>query len=276
MSVDERPLQQHPNFAACLKAAKRDVLELPEGLILRRRILGVPVCLASRGSDALIAKAAELPGIRLFTGETSVPERLTRHGFIPLLTPATVAEWDITPEPENLRKALHGKWRNQLRRAEETATKITRCTAPRNPANWIYLAEAAQAKALGYKGFPNWISAGWATLFPKDAILFEARFDSQIIAAMLFLCHGKAATYQTAFSTYEARRLNTHRALLWTAALHLRDRGITRLDLGQVETEESAGLARFKLGTGAKARVLGGTWLALPGLATGLAQLSIH
>ena len=37
-------------------------------------------------------------------------------------------------------------------------------------------------------------------------------------------------------------------------------RGVTRVDLGQVDTDTQPGLARFKLGAGADCRSLGGTW----------------
>jgi hypothetical protein len=52
-------------------------------------------------------------------------------------------------------------------------------------------------------------------------------------------------------------------------ALVLARRGITRLDLGTLDTEAAPGLARFKLGSGAAARALGGTWLWWPPLARG-------
>jgi hypothetical protein len=38
------------------------------------------------------------------------------------------------------------------------------------------------------------------------------------------------------------------------------------LDLGTVDTENAPGLARFKIGSGAQIRSLGGTWLRIPGL----------
>jgi hypothetical protein len=37
------------------------------------------------------------------------------------------------------------------------------------------------------------------------------------------------------------------------------------LDLGTLDTQNAPGLARFKLGSGATAQLLGGTWARLPG-----------
>jgi hypothetical protein len=48
--------------------------------------------------------------------------------------------------------------------------------------------------------------------------------------------------------------------LLWQAAVWLAGQGTRTLDLGAVDTVSAAGVARFKLGTGATARPLGGTW----------------
>jgi hypothetical protein len=46
------------------------------------------------------------------------------------------------------------------------------------------------------------------------------------------------------------------------AVLELRQRGLKRLDLGGVNTTRSAGLARFKIGTGGQVLRLAGTYLA--------------
>ncbi|MEY8843073.1 GNAT family N-acetyltransferase, partial [Cribrihabitans sp. XS_ASV171] len=82
----------------------------------------------------------------------------------------------------------------------------------------------------------------------------------------LILIHGQSATYHVAHTTQQGRATSAHNLLLWEAATWLAARGLTRLDLGPVETEHSPGLARFKLGTGARARALGGTWLLWPPL----------
>lgn len=52
--------------------------------------------------------------------------------------------------------------------------------------------------------------------------------------------------------------------MLWQAALVLRGQGVQRLDLGAVDAT-NPGLARFKLGTGARLVSLGPSSLVLPG-----------
>ena len=55
--------------------------------------------------------------------------------------------------------------------------------------------------------------------------------------------------------------LNAHNLLLARAAKWFAGRGVRGLDLGTIDTVNAPGLARFKLGVGARAKKLGGTWL---------------
>jgi lipid II:glycine glycyltransferase (peptidoglycan interpeptide bridge formation enzyme) len=79
---------------------------------------------------------------------------------------------------------------------------------------------------------------------------------------MMFLIHGQAATYQVGWSNDQGRDLNAHNLLLWQAMTELSARGVRVLDLGGVNTGRSAGLARFKIGTGGQVHQLAGTFLA--------------
>jgi lipid II:glycine glycyltransferase (peptidoglycan interpeptide bridge formation enzyme) len=98
------------------------------------------------------------------------------------------------------------------------------------------------------------------------ARLFVASASEAPLAAMLFLRHGPIATYHIGWSGDSGRRCHAHALLLTHAADWLAQRGHALLDLGTVDTEAGAGLARFKIGAGAQVRALGGSWLRLPGL----------
>ncbi len=272
MSELIRPLQQHPHFAACLRAARRDVLHLPGGLAIRRRIAGLTVSLASRASSELIDVPQLRSALRLITPDRTLPFGLKSAGYMPIFTPATVAEWDISPELPILRRRLSGKWRNQLRRAEEARMVITLTNAPTEADHWLYRTDQRNARTKGYRGMPQWVTTSWAQLHPRDTLMVETHKDGLPIAAMAFLRHGPVATYQIAYASDTARRLNAHRAMLWRAVRHFRNQGVTRLDLGTIETDHAPGLARFKLGTGASTRQLGGTWMAAPVLSEALRQ----
>jgi len=67
---------------------------------------------------------------------------------------------------------------------------------------------------------------------------------------MLFLIHGRRATYHVGWTSEAGRDNAAHNLILWTAMKELKARGVATLDLGGVNTQSGAGIARFKLETG--------------------------
>lgn len=92
-------------------------------------------------------------------------------------------------------------------------------------------------------------------------LTLRADHQGERVAAMMFLLHGSAATYQVGWSNDTGRQFNAHNLLLWHAIEALQQRGVRLLDLGGVNTQRSAGIARFKLGTGGRVLTLAGTYL---------------
>ena len=100
---------------------------------------------------------------------------------------------------------------------------------------------------------------------PEAALrLWQWHEGGQVHAAMCFVRHGTWATYHLGWADARARAVGAHGLMLWQAALSLRGEGVTTLDLGDINTETTPGLARFKLGTGARLHRLGATCLVLP------------
>ena len=95
----------------------------------------------------------------------------------------------------------------------------------------------------------------------QTALTLRADHQGERVAAMMFLLHGTAATYQVGWSDETGRRLNAHNLLLWQAIEALQQRGVRLLDLGGVNTQRSAGIARFKMATGGTVKVLAGSYL---------------
>jgi hypothetical protein len=81
---------------------------------------------------------------------------------------------------------------------------------------------------------------------------------------MAFVRHGATATYHLAWGSDAARAAGVHPVMLTRAAEALVAEGVRWLDLGSVDSEAAPGLARFKLGTGARLHRLGATMLVLP------------
>ena len=80
------------------------------------------------------------------------------------------------------------------------------------------------------------------------------------VAAMLFLRHGRLASYYIGWADEAGRKLNAHNRLLWQAMVALRQQGVTDLDLGGINTHDLPGISRFKLGTGGRVLTLAGTY----------------
>lgn len=194
---------------------------------------------------------------------------LRAAGFWPLMTPATLAMLDLGPR-DQMRAQMQQKWRNRLNRVEGEKLKVTRHAL--TPQHWILHAELRQAKEKGYRPLPPAISAAYSKTNPGQAVVFEARSRGEIVAGLLVLRHGMMATWQMGHSTEDGRKLNAMNLLLWRAMCWLADQGHRKLDLGVINSDDAKGMTRFKLGTGAFAHQLGGTWLH-QGLLAPVAQL---
>lgn len=211
-----------------------------------------PACRSPRGTPLLLNA----------TGDA--PDSLLAAGFWPLVTPATIAMLTLAP-PETMRQAMHQKWRNRLNRGLDAGLGIARM--PLTTDHWLLEAEAAQARARRYRGLPPPLIAAFAQANPGSALIWEARRNKAPVAAIAVLRHGPMATWQIGVTTPEGRRRNAMNALLWAAMCWLAGHGHDRLDLGMLNSDDAPGLTRFKLGTGARAERLGGTWLHHPALA---------
>lgn len=278
------PLPQSPEFArAC------DLLSIPLRLLKResrRRVtlswqvqsrhfgpLG-RVDLVSRGPVADEPGALEdwarrwrhwHDGRPLILNADGIDARtLCDSGFWPLMTPASLALLPLGPDAQ-MRAALHQKWRNRLNRVLREDVTVTSRVLP--PDHWVLAAEVAQARAKGYRGLPPGVSVAFARANPGAARVYEARHSGRPVAAALVLRHGRMATWQIGHSTEQGRQINAMNLVLWEAMRDLHARGHDLLDLGVLNTDDAPGLTRFKLGTGAVAHRLGGTWLHIGCLA---------
>ena len=87
-----------------------------------------------------------------------------------------------------------------------------------------------------------------------------------MLAGVLLVRHGAAATYEVGHVTPRGRALCAKHLLLWQALLRLAEQGVRCLDLGGVDGERAPGLACFKLGLGGEIATLAGTFLTPPWL----------
>lgn len=185
-------------------------------------------------------------------------EDITPRGFKRIMTGDATIRIDLTQDEETLRKALDGKWRNRLVAAEKSALKFTSSGARPGQYQWLLDEEIKQRKKKGYRGLPVGLTTAWQEEKAKakgadkraGLLVYRADLKKDAAGAMLFLTHGKMATYHIGWSSDEGRKLGAHNLILWNAMLALKEKGIEVLDLGGVNTGSGAGIARFKLGTG--------------------------
>lgn len=262
------PLQQHPQFGAALSrlGARVDYLDVDSAAPVLR-IMRFGFSFVSRGpiwdrdtdTNAQIS-ALRHAQMRLLNSDTPSPAILHQAGFRQIKTPAHVAELALTGTPADRVAQMHGKWRNIWRKAQRSALAIDHARFDPIAHGWLLDADLAQQRAKKYRSLPHAIIHHTD---PKQVLVLTAWMGDTPVAAMLFIAHAPVVTYHIGWSNLTGRQHAAHYKLLMTAADKFAARGFRRLDLGTVDTEQAPGLARFKIGCGAKVRPLGGTWLRL-------------
>lgn len=283
-SVLSCPLQQHPYFAAALRVCGQAPTILPgqrQIIALRRqfwpgifttmlpRIQVDPQDLGDQLTSAGLHRS-----LLIISPDMPQPE-LANLGLLPLVAPATIAEIDLRPSMAIRRDRLHQKWRNRLCHAEAIKSlRITQRNMPLDATHWLFTADAKMRKQRKYRNWPTALTLAYARENHGQAKLFVASEGRNPIAAMLFLRHGTRATYHIGHTTARGRQVSAHTLLLWHVTNWLAAKGHQTLELGLIDTENAAGLARFKLGAGARPRTLGGTWGWWPPLGRFLRRLA--
>lgn len=246
--------------------------------LVHRRLLGcLHAAVCTRGpvwsdaatpelrSKALVAlrRALPFPWLRgLFvTPESGDTETgvLRQGGLSRVMTPYSTGIIDLTRPEDDLRASMHQKWRNRLVAAEQAGLSLGRADRRPQLYQWLLEEEARQQKARGYGALPVALIPAWHQA-GGDLRVLTAKHGKETIAAMLFLLHGRRATYHLGWSSRRGKQLNAHNLILWQAMRKLKALGVGELDLGGLNTEDIPGIARFKLGAGAEVKTLCGTW----------------
>jgi hypothetical protein len=210
-----------------------------------------------------LAKTLPLPSWRglFITPEHIDQTPLKTSGFRRVMTPYATVRLDLTQPAVQLRNNMHQKWRNRLVAAENSNLTVQRTDARPEQYLWLLEAEEAQQTRLRYRALPTALVPAWQSSGGQVRV-YTANRGNAVVAAMLFLLHGDRATYHIGYSNDDGRRMSAHNLLLWTAMRRLPKAGISTLDLGGLNTQESPGIARFKLGTGGTVQTLCGTWFS--------------
>ncbi|WP_291845525.1 GNAT family N-acetyltransferase [Maricaulis sp.] len=201
------------------------------------------------------------PRVVMFTPDAETDAGARRMSRV--MTGYSTVILDLDQPLEAIRAGLEQKWRNALNTAEKRGVEAVLGGTKPAQYRWLLDSEEGQRAARGYRATPAALVPEYVAARQDRDSLMVLRVDAgkQRQAAMLFLVHGCAATYQIGWLDHEAAPRGAHNRLLWEAVVRLRERGVRQLDLGGVNTVHGAGIARFKIGTGGRVTTLAGTFL---------------
>lgn len=270
------PIQQRWDYGATHKALGGHVLRAvihrdgePVALCqsISRKFAGLlNISLATSGPQWLVP-CDQARALRLIRHSSPLPHpraqlfTTTDHAIrlIPLMTPTTNAQLTLPVD----QSALHGKWRNSLKKAQNSDLRVRHIACPTRALMALLEVDQKQQGAKSFRALPADFALKWHQTNPNDLRLITVSLSGCTVASTLFIRHGNTATYHIAHTTVAGRKLSAGRLALWQAFTDFAAQGLRQIDLGQIDTVNASGLARFKLGTGATARTNGATVLAI-------------
>jgi hypothetical protein len=207
-----------------------------------------------------------LPGLRflMITPDEPQSPALGLPHLRRIMTGYATVMLDISKPMAELRTNLDPRWRSPLSGAEKSELSIHRMGTNPGQYRWLLDADMQQQETRGFQGYPDiWFEryAESRKQPSKNILSIRADLGRDRVAAMMFMLHGEAATYQVGWTSDAGRSLHAHHLILWKGIEELKERGIRQLDLGGVNTGRSAGIARFKMATGGVVKVLAGSYL---------------
>jgi len=185
-------------------------------------------------------------------------------GFRRVMTGLSTVVLDLTRSPADIRAAMETRWRNRLSHAERHWRGDLNVGSSLSGLRNLLRLEEQQRSARKFSGLPvslveKYVEAAGTT--HPAFVMARANQKNDLQAAMLFMLHADRATYHIGWANEAARKSNLHNLLLWSSLPALRERGITELDLGVINTRSLPGISRFKLGTGGRTITLPGTYI---------------
>lgn len=180
-----------------------------------------------------------------------------------VMTGYSTALLDLSAAMPQLRAGLDKRFRQPLGSAEKSELTVHRVGTNVGQYRWLMDAEQQQRENRGLQGMPlHFVDAYIASRKQPSHNVLTMRADigRDRVAGMMFLLHGQAATYQIGWSSDAGRDAHAHNLLLYKGMEALKERGIRSLDMGGMNTGRSAGIARFKISTGAQVLTLAGTF----------------
>jgi len=198
------------------------------------------------------------------------PDRSAEHvdpietqGMSRVMTGYATVLLDLKQSLPDLKAGLEGKWRNRLNKALSNGAIRCHVQPSVKRCDWLLGKELDQREAKKFHGLPTHFVQAYRAAASDHRQAFAvayAEVGKNTVAGMLFLIHGRVASYHMGWADEHGRQLSAHNALLWASVIYLQGLGVEVLDLGGVNTHDLPGISRFKLGTGGRAVTLAGTY----------------
>lgn len=185
------------------------------------------------------------------------------RGMSRVMTGYSTVLLDLTAALPSLKAGLEGKWRNRLSKALSNDKLRVHVQPSLKRCEWLLGKELDQREAKKFHGLPTTFVQAYiaaAADHRQAFVVAHAELGKNSVGGMLFLIHGRVASYHMGWADEAGRELNAHNLLLWESLAYLQGLGIEVLDLGGVNTHDLPGISRFKLGTGGRAVTLAGTY----------------
>ncbi len=190
---------------------------------------------------------------------------LKGSGYKRVMTGYHTALLDISDDEAEISARLNGKWRNRLRAAEKSDLRILPISKKPEKYSWLLEQETNRQQKVGYRTHANALAPFYQSIVGKRSLFaFEAKNGIDRVGGALFLKHGTNATYHIGWTNDDGKNLNANNLLLWHAIKALKKEGVKTLDLDGLNTDFNPGIARFKIGTGAKVVSMSGAWTRGP------------
>jgi hypothetical protein len=215
----------------------------------------------------LIKRHFRLAKRRLLIWSPELPETPASHALMrfcgsrQMVTGYSTPLLDLAPPVAELRRGLHGKWRNMLVGAEQAELAVQLAAGGRN-FDWLVERSDEFRRRSGFIGTPGSLVRAIAAAAPHkdDILVLTAKAGRERVAGVLLVVHGATATYLLGWTGPEGRKRHAQHLLLWRGSQEMKRRGVRWLDLGGVNAA-APGLARFKLGLGGRLHTLAGTFI---------------
>lgn len=234
----------------------------------RGPVWGVDVSMAQRQAVyRQLRQGLPLPGLKvvLFSPDRSSAQiqEAELKGLSRVMTGYSTVLLDLQKPLPQLKAELEGKWRNRLTKVLSHEALRCHIQPSLKRCDGLLSKEVDQREARKFHGLPVEFVRAYidsAADHPRAFAVAYAELGKDTVAEMLFLIHGRVASYHMGWADAQGRQLNAHNALLWKAMAYFQDMDIKVLDLGGVNTHDLPGISRFKLGTGGQVLTLAGTY----------------